>query len=100
MGTVTTREPEFTADDVAVLLAHEAYMADIGPHGQPMSEATSPLANPSDPDHKWFYEGRGPVFDYAEQAIERRREAYKKKHLEKGAPMPVGALFRADKVDV
>jgi hypothetical protein len=99
VGSVTTREPEFTPDQVTLLLAHEALMADMGSHGQPMSEATSPLANPSDPNRQWVYEGRGPVVDYAAQAIEKKREQYKAA-LPKDKPMPAGLLFRADKVEI
>jgi hypothetical protein len=99
VGSVTIRESEWDDDQRALMLAHLELEADIGPHGQPMSEATSPLANPSDPKRAWVYEGRGPVVDYAAQAIDKKREAYKAL-LPKDSPMPAGLLFRADKVDL
>jgi hypothetical protein len=59
---VTVTEPEFDAEQVSWLLASESLEADIGPHGQPMSEAT-------DPANQWAYRSDDvPVIDYAEKA--------------------------------
>lgn len=49
---------------------------DVGPHGQPMSEANDPRANPA-VDGGWHYEApeAGSV-DYAQLAINEKRDAY------------------------
>jgi hypothetical protein len=47
VSTIVTREPEYSIDDVALLAAQAELEADIGPHGQPMSEATSGFADPN-----------------------------------------------------
>lgn len=40
--TVVHKEPDFSREDVALLLADQALEADMGPHGIPMSEAMNP----------------------------------------------------------
>ncbi len=51
---ITEREPEWCRADVEALIAF-VEMGRVGPHGQPMSEATSRLADPSNPDAEWRY---------------------------------------------
>lgn len=71
-----TREAEFDGDTVTRMLAHLELEADRGPHGQLMSRATDPRANPSTHDG-WHYEARPkPANDYAAQAIARAQETY------------------------
>lgn len=49
-----TRETEWTPDDVALLMAQHELESEIGPHGQPMSEATSGDMDPMAPgEHKY-----------------------------------------------
>lgn len=92
VGEVSYREPEFDRGQVNLLLAHLAIQADIGPHGQPLSESTSPSADPSSWDAKWRYEAVGPYTDYAAKAIEDAKDAYKAR-LPKNANMPNGLRF-------
>lgn len=99
VGEISSREPEFDSQQAALLLAHLKMKADMGPHGQPLSEATSPLANPSSWDAKWRYEPVGPYTDYAAKAQEDAKEAYRKR-LPKDAPMPNGLRFGVRKVDL
>lgn len=94
---MTQREPEFDHEQRELLLAHLRRKADMGPHGQPMSETTSPLADPSSWDAQWSYEGTGPYVDYAERARQARINAYKAK-LPKDAEMPAGLIFGVRKV--
>ncbi len=62
------------------MIAHFANEAERGPHGHPMAEATSPLADPGNPDGTYRYvAGPLPVIDYAEQAENGARDAYRKK---------------------
>jgi len=77
---VTTPEPEFGPSDVAWFAALAELEAGEGPHGFLMEDATSPDADPSDPDSAWKFvagvsvvspEGqrlRAPVIDFAEKA--------------------------------
>jgi len=80
VGTVTTLEPEFDAEQVALLVAYLDLTGDRGPHGLPLSETTDPAANPS-VRGGWHYEAnQAPRIDYAAQAIARASEAYYKAH--------------------
>jgi hypothetical protein len=74
------REPEWDDEQVALLLALDETEEEIGPHGIPMAEATSPLADPSNRFVGWHYEVPPPKIDHAQRALnveqDRRREAY------------------------
>lgn len=72
------REPEFSRTDVEALIAYlEKYR--VGAHGQPMSEATSPLADPSNPDREWGYEAVVWT-DFAARALSEKRRAYQDRY--------------------
>lgn len=74
MRSVTTREPEFSSGQTTLLLAYKDYVADLGPHGIPMSEAMDP-AN----EHAFVATGNGlPTIDFAEKAVQDARDAYDK----------------------
>lgn len=84
------REPEWTPDQVALVLGVEAYESLIGPHGQPMDEAMSVESDPSNREGKRIYragvavktpEGQtvyAPLRDWAQKAKDDAAEAYKK----------------------
>lgn len=59
--------------DRDLLLAHIENVAERGPHGFPMSEATNP-------DNQFAYVGHGPVMDWAEKARLDNQDAYLKAH--------------------
>jgi hypothetical protein len=74
------REPEWSDDDVALALAlaelraeEAAEAADIGPHGRPMREATSALADPALRRRGWHYETRVRI-DHAQRALNTARK--------------------------
>ena len=97
IGSTTTREPEFDTEQVALLLAHARAEADIGSHGQPMSEATSPDADRSRPGG-WHYTGnKAPLMDFAAQSLAQRQEAYYK-NLPDGTSR-AGHLWQTYRVD-
>lgn len=54
-------------------------MTRVGPHGQPMSEATSPLADPFNPDREWDYEV-DVITDFAEARRSAFAKAYKSQY--------------------
>ena len=79
IGSVTTREPEFSRDHLDLLLAHERLEADRGSHGQPMSEATDPSGDPAKKGG-WRYEAnRLPRVDFAAKALADQQDAFYKK---------------------
>lgn len=77
-----------------LLLALKALEDDLGPHGQPMSEAMSPLASGS--KRQWHYEARGPFADNAAQVLAEAKEKYKKDWPNKSTD---GLLWTVEKVD-
>jgi hypothetical protein len=92
--TVTHREPEFDREQVALLLAHVRAEKDIGSHGLPISETTSP--NVGKPGH-YTYEVLGPTRDAAAEKLERAR----KKYYEKWPDAPREAdLWSVRRVDI
>jgi hypothetical protein len=97
---ITTRESEWTPDEVAALLASRILEKDMGPHGHPMSEATSPLAAPGSKNQKWRYVGSPlPVQDHAAKALADAQDAYKNQ-WGKDRPLPAGLHFSVDRVDL
>lgn len=76
---MTRREPEWDAEQIDLLLAYEAYMRDIGPNGEILSEATSEQAEPT-----YYGEGsirylaKGPFTNQAEKARLDAAEEYRK----------------------
>lgn len=67
---------------------------DRGAHGQPMSESTSPLANPINPDGQWTYQSGAPLVDYAEKARRDAEDEYRKQYDK----VPNGLIFPVTKV--
>lgn len=75
-GSVTEQEPEFSREDVEAFIALlEAKR--VGPHGHPMSEAVSPLGDPSNPAREWDWNVPLPVKDFAQDALDRAKKRYK-----------------------
>lgn len=70
------REPEWDPEQVALLLAMQELRADIGPHGHPLSETMSPLADPNLRGEGWHYEVPPPATDYAAKAVADAQHAY------------------------
>jgi hypothetical protein len=70
---VTVREAEWSADDVALLIAsRRAANVKRGPHGIPLVDAMNPALDWDVPDI--------PKRDYALAALLRKQEAYEKKY--------------------
>jgi len=56
-----------------------------------MVEAVSPLADPGNPNGRWWYKPTGPQIDWAAKALYEDREAYiaeRKKRGEKDPSIP------------
>jgi hypothetical protein len=80
-----TVEPEYDDEQRNLMIAYSAYLRDIGPHGEPMSEATSDLADPTNYSPAgWRYEAKVVATDWAEkarqEALEELRKADTKMH--------------------
>lgn len=72
---VTVRESEYSLQDQARLLADwDAEHTNRGPHGVPVSEATDPANNPFSTSSTGHFVAE-PVIDFAQDAIDRAREA-------------------------
>lgn len=94
---VTTRESEWDEEQIDLLLAVDAFKADLGSHGHLMSEATNPGADPTEYDTPYAYVGHGPFTDWAEKARLDRIDAYK---LEAGEKANLnGMYFTVEKQD-
>ena len=76
VGSVTEREPEWSRTDVEALIAY-LEVGRVGSHGQPMAEATSPLADPANRDRRWGYEV-DVYTDFAAKAETQFKEAFKR----------------------
>ncbi len=77
---VTVPESEFSDEDLARLRGHlKDERAPRGSHGQPMLEATSRDADPSNPDQKIGYEVEVWT-DFAAKALSDFTRAYKAKY--------------------
>jgi hypothetical protein len=78
----STPDPEFDTSQYELLAALMDYEADIGPHGQLLSESVSPDADPGNPDRKFRFiagiEGSPglPLVDYAAQARDQAMNKY------------------------
>jgi hypothetical protein len=76
--TVVRRDPEFTAQDRAWLLASRAADAEPMSHGIPLSEAM-------DPANQFAFKGQeAPVIDYADKALKDAQDRYYRAHKDAG----------------
>lgn len=80
VGSVTEREPEFSRADVEAMIAYTEKLR-VGSHGQPMSEATSREADPSNRSRTIKYEV-DTYIDFAKQAENQARENHKREYGE------------------
>lgn len=71
-----TREPEFDAEQHAMMAALEEFEAGLGSHGLPVDETTSPDADPNNPNATYHYEAV-VLRDWALTAIEEREQDFK-----------------------
>lgn len=98
--TVVHVESEWSPDQVDALLGFLAYKADLGPHGQLLSEALSPRADASNWSGEYFYEAGNPVIDHAEKAVAAKREQYRKQNPDADLSylrFPVKKVYRPKK---
>lgn len=96
MSVRVDREPEWTPDQVSLILGVEAYGRMLGQHGHPMDEATSEDHNPDNPHGSSYYRAGipvtdpdgvttyAPIIDYATKAEADAMDAYRKAAGENG----------------
>lgn len=106
---MTRREAEFDREQYLLLVASDELESDVGPHGHPMTEATSGEADPNNPDGAWFYRAGVPrpdrdgstiyvpLIDYASKAREDAEDAFRAS-LGKDQKMPNGLVFPVTRV--
>lgn len=95
--TVVQQETEWPPDQVDALLGYLAYKADLGPHGQPLSESMSPDGDAQNWNSKWFYEVGMPAVDHADKAVAEARKKYLKANPDADLSyvrFPVKKVFR------
>ena len=95
---VETVEAEWDDEQLALILAHLEIENDVGPHGQPMSEATDRLGDAKNPDGRWWYKATAPHIDYAQKALDEARETYRKT-LGKDESVPSWIHFGVTRVE-
>lgn len=85
---VTVSEPEFSADDLALLISsRRAERAPRGPHGVLLSEATNP-------DLQGEWEVPLPIQDFVEKKLKTVKDAY---HKQYGDTAPAGLIWRVSR---
>lgn len=81
----TTREPEFDAEQLDLLLASAEFEASIGSNGFLRSDAMNPEADIENYNSPLRFSSTGPFWDYAEKArldaVASYREQYPKANL-------------------
>lgn len=80
----------------SLLMASVRLEADIGPHGQPMSEATSTEADPSLLGGYSYRAPLRPTIDWAQRALDHARDAYEKQYPNADT---AGHVWRVERVD-
>lgn len=94
-----TREPEWNDEQRQLVIEYLRWQRRIGPHGHPMDEATSPLADPANREAEWrYYADPLPIVDHAARARGLVEEAYRR-NLREGDSM-AGLIFTVEKVPV
>lgn len=93
---VTTVEPEWDVEQRSLLLASVRLEADIGPHGQPMSEATSPDADPARPGGWSYRANKLPIIDRAARELDHARADYEKRYPNADT---AGHVWRVERVE-
>lgn len=74
VGSVTTREPEFTYQDRVAFLAWQSHQRDMGPDGFPLSETTDPA------NQRAYVADKLPTVDWAAKAKGDAMDAYYKQY--------------------
>lgn len=93
------REPEWDDEQRAYIIEYLAWRRRIGSHGHPMDEATSPLADPANPDAEWRYVADPlPIIDFAERERTAVRDAYRKQLGDEGSM--AGLIFTVERVNL
>ncbi|GGO59137.1 hypothetical protein GCM10010910_01390 [Microbacterium nanhaiense] len=71
-----TREPQFDAEQHAMLAALEEYEAGLDEWGIPIEESMSPLADPGNPESRFHYEVKVRR-NWATDAVVEREQDFK-----------------------
>lgn len=99
VATVVEVEPEFDAEQHAIMVALAAYEESLNELGVPRDEAMSPDADPDNPDGKYRYEATGPVRDFAVDAVERAEKIKAAEYKKLDMEIPGSLRFGVKRVD-
>jgi hypothetical protein len=94
VGSVSVPEPEWSPDDVALLVASRQHQQSLGAHGFPMSEAT-------DPANQFAFTGqKAPIVDFFEKArLDDQDKYYKQYDTKETKVNRNGHIWTANKKD-
>lgn len=80
VGHVVTREPEWSPQDVRLVLAQYEWERSLGSHGIPLDEAMSNEANPNNYKGGFYFETPPPLVDWAEKSRRSAEKKYREEH--------------------
>ena len=90
-------EPEWTNDELELMLAWDHLDRNTGRQGEYLPEATDPRADPNEYQFPWRYELRGPFTNWAEKTAADALDALRKE-LGESANLN-GVYFTAERVE-
>lgn len=79
VGSTSSREAEWSGEDREALIAYLETQR-VGPHGYPMSEATSRDVDPANPERLFDLVVPMPTRDHMQAALNREQDTYRKKY--------------------
>jgi hypothetical protein len=89
------QEAEWDEEQVNLFLALAETQEEIGPHGIPMRDAVSPLADANDRFRGWHYVARVRV-DHAQKALNTAQDERRKTYPDEDAGSLLWSLDRAE----
>lgn len=99
VATVVDVEPEFDAEQNAIMVALTEYEESLNELGIPREEAMSADADPDNPNGKYRYQATGPVRDFALDAVEQAEKAKAAEYKGLDMEMPGSLRWGVVRVD-
>jgi hypothetical protein len=83
LRTLTYRESEWDDEQRSLMFAYKRYLADLGPHGYSMAEATDVGGDPNDYESGFGWVADAPIIDWVERTKLDRIDAFRAEAGEK-----------------
>lgn len=94
---VATTEPEWDEYHWEMMRAFQDYEGQLHTCGHPLSESTSLLADPDNPDGEWVYTAQLPIRCHACTALEQAKKPYEGKNYDPARMFVVDKVMRVQK---